>query len=330
MIRLIWRLTFFRYFLVAIFFVAFISFSLVLLWPPQVLIYSADFGGGENDFNISSYTFARANGTVPLSAESYLIADLEGGEVVVGKNSQKVLPIASITKLMTAIVALDILPADYELTVSQSAYNTYGNTGQLRVGEKLKTQDLLYPLLLSSSNDAAEVLAEAVGRDKFMIEMNNKAQTIGLANTFFADPSGLSPANVSTAEDLVKFAVYLHRHHPDLINLTTQREYRLGRHHWTNLNNVSLMKNFLGGKNGYTEEANRTLLAIFEVPIDTATTTDLSSTEKQSHLMILALLQSSDRLNDVRNLLNYLVNYASYLGGKNGFVPIKPDSSLKN
>lgn len=326
MIKLVWRSRLIRYVLAGGLFLVFLVVGLIWLSSPRTLVYSSDFGGSEEeDFDVSSYLFDKSDKALALSAHSYLVVDLESDETVINKNDKKVLPIASITKLMTAIIAQDLLAPDDVITISRQAYNTYGNTGNLRVGEKLKVQDLLYPLLLSSSNDAAEALAEAVGREKFLAEMNRRAKSLGLADTFFADPSGLSPANTATAKDLAKLASYLYRSRPELLALTREKQYRSGRHTWTNLNNISLMKNYVGGKNGYTEEADRTLVSIFQVPITSPASTSSGVAEKKSRLLALVLLQSSDRKNDTRGLINYLTKYTSYLGGKNGFVPVKPD-----
>ncbi|MFA5022999.1 MAG: serine hydrolase [Candidatus Paceibacterota bacterium] len=310
-----------RYFLIGGGLVALIILGIIFLLPSRPLVYRADLGGSEEDFDVSSYIFQKSDKTIPLSAGAYLVTDLETSEKVVSKNEKKVLPIASLTKLMTALVAQELLTPDQVITVSRSAYNTYGNTGRLRVGEKISVKDIFYPLLLSSSNDAAEVLAEAAGREKFLATMNARAKQIGLTDTFFADPSGLSPANTSTAADLVKLANYLYRYRPEILALTREKEHKIGKRTWTNLNNISLMPNYLGGKNGYTEEANRTLVSIFQVPI-TSSSTASTTVEKKSRLLALVLLQSNDRKGDTRGLINYLTRYTSYLGGKNGFVPI--------
>jgi D-alanyl-D-alanine carboxypeptidase len=330
MIKLIQQYKTAKYFLAGAGLVVTFTIGAIFLWPTRSLVYSADVGlpaqaGGseEADFDVSSYIF-KSDKALLLSAGAYSVTDLESNETIVGKNDQKILPIASITKLMTALVAQEMLPSDQVVTISSSAYNTYGNTGNLRVGEKLTVKNLFYPLLLSSSNDAAEALAEAVGRERFLAEMNNRAKKLGLTNTFFADPSGLSPANTSTTADLAKLANYLYHYQPNILAITREKSYKLGRHTWTNLNNISLMSNYLGGKNGYTEEANRTLVSIFQVPITSTSTAGTTMGEKKSRLLALVLLQSSDRKGDARGLLNYLTRYTAYLGGKNGFVPVTP------
>ena len=167
----------------------------------------------------------------------------------------------------------------------------------------------------------AEALAEAVGREKFIARMNSLVKEIGLDDTRFADPSGLSPDNISSPDDLVKLIDYINQKHQDILAITREKDYKLGRHTWRNLNNVSLMKYYIGGKNGYTEEANRTLVSLFEVPIQVASTTETEA-KKKTRLLAVVLLQSADRKNDTKKIVDYLSRYALLNGGKNGFEPL--------
>jgi len=270
---------------------------------------------------VSSYLLTKPADRLPLSAGAYVVSDLETKEIIIGANDEKVLPIASVTKLVTALVAKELLAPTATIIISQKAYNTYGNTGGFRVGEKIALSDAYYPLLLSSSNDIAEALAETAGREKFITRMNKLVEELGMTDTHFDDPSGLSPDNVSSSDDLVKLIAYIYKNHQGLLTITREKQYRLGRHTWRNLNNVSLMKYYVGGKNGYTEEANRTLVSLFEVPITVASTTN-EVNQKKTRLLAVVLLQSSDRKNDTKKIVDYLSRYAFFNGGKNGFEPI--------
>lgn len=276
--------------------------------------------------SVSSYLLEKPIDRLPLSAGAYLVTDLSSKEVVVRKNENRVFPIASITKLITAIVAQEFLDPDQEITITSEAWETYGNTGQLRVGEKIPFNVILYPLLLSSSNDAAEALALTVGREKFIARMNEFAKGIGMAHTHFADPSGLSPDNLSTPADLSKLASYLHENKPDILKITREESYKYRGRNWSNYNNVSLMKYYSGGKNGYTDEANRTLVSLFEVPINNSSSSDFEVGDKKNHLLAVVLLQSDNNRKDARNLIDYLARYVSYDNetGKNGFIPTPP------
>lgn len=275
---------------------------------------------------LSSYELSQAPDKIPLSADAYVVCDLDLEENILEKNENQILPIASITKLMTALVARDMLTADRQIEMTRRAWETYGNTAYLRVGDKLPLSVMLYPLLLTSSNDVAEAIAETAGREQFVARMNQLAKELGMNQTHFDDPSGLSPHNISTPVDLVKLINYIHKKEPDLLTITNLKSYRYGRFAWSNLNRVSLMKYYQGGKNGYTDEARRTLVSLFEVPVKVATGTDDKS-KQENRLLAVVLLASEDNRQDTKSLLNYINRYASYVGGKNGFIPVNPSSS---
>lgn len=297
------------------------------LWREHSVVYQSPNLASESDLGqtISSYLFNKSADNLPLSAGAYLVSDLSSNEIIVGRNENQVLPIASVTKLVTAVVAEQLIRPAQQITVTREAWTTYGDTGQLKVGEKIPFNIILYPLLLTSSNDAAEAIAISYGREKFLSKMNDFAKSIGMTNTHFSDPSGLSPDNISTSADLSKLASYLYQKKPELLAITRETSYRYGRHTWSNYNNVSFMKYYIGGKNGYTTEANRTLVSLFEVPINSSSSADSKVTEKKKRLLAVVLLQSEDKRKDAKNLINYLARYASYNGGKNGFVQTSPD-----
>jgi len=141
-------------------------------------------GGGEelsgiNQSNRPKYFYLNSINTEPkVSAKAYLVGDLNTGEVILSKNQDKKFPIASVSKLMTALVTHLIAPKEDLAVVSKTALSTKGTNGELLLGEKIKTSDLLYPLLLESSNDAAEVLAQnhPAGRAVFVGLMNKKVK----------------------------------------------------------------------------------------------------------------------------------------------------------
>ena len=270
-------------------------------FDTKVLVYNARWTmGGNNHF---SYIIKKSQ-PAPLTAKSYLVSDLKTKEVILSKNKDKAVPIASVTKLMTALVALERLEPKTEIEVPRQAYETYGDSGYFRTGDKLPLEIMLYPLLLESSNDAAEAIAEKVGREKFIVEMNKKAKELGMEETFFEDPSGLSPNNVSSAGDLVRLADYIHQNKIFLFDITKLKEYQHGRFVWTNRNNLIGMNYYAGGKNGYTDEANRTLLALYDLPLS----------EFETRKIVLVLLGSDDRKSDTRNIVNYIAGNVSYSG----------------
>jgi D-alanyl-D-alanine endopeptidase (penicillin-binding protein 7) len=148
------------------------------------------------------------SGVLQLASSKALIINQNTGEIIYAKNTNQPTPIASITKLMTAMVMLDAKQSlDDEIYVSGEDVDYLKGTGsRLSVGSKLSRNDMLQLALMASENRAASALAHSYpgGRIAFVKAMNFKAQELGLKNTHFADPTGLDSENVSTAEDLAK------------------------------------------------------------------------------------------------------------------------------
>ncbi|OGI93857.1 hypothetical protein A3A03_02000 [Candidatus Nomurabacteria bacterium RIFCSPLOWO2_01_FULL_40_18] len=239
-----------------------------------------------------------------VSALAYLVGDLNTGEVILAKNQDKKFPIASLSKLMTALVASLIDTPDDTALVSRHALATAGTNGELRLGEKVKTGDLIYPLLLESSNDAAEVLAEHFDRESFVAKMNQEASNLKMSSTSYEDPSGLSPNNQSTVSDLFKLTGYVNQQKPDLFQITTKRSYSTKTHNWSNISQFLGDEGYIGGKSGYTDPAKQTVVSLFNLPLGESGVRPISIT----------LLQSTDRHKDVENILKYLKKNIYYGG----------------
>ena len=145
-----------------------------------------------------------------VPSKSALLVELGSGKVLFEKNSKEVLPIASLTKIMTAVVSLERTPLDTVFTVSEAAEEVGENSMGVTAGEKYTFDELLCGLILHSGNDAAYVIAEGVSGDeaRFVDLMNQKAKELGLKNTYFADSSGLEDGTHSTTVDLVKLTKY--------------------------------------------------------------------------------------------------------------------------
>lgn len=252
-----------------------------------------------------------------VGAAAYVVADVDTGEIILEKNSEKEYPIASVTKLMTALVSLEDLNQSDTAKVSSRALATLGDSGHLFLGEKIKISDLIYPLLLVSSNDAAEVLAEHDGRDNFMSLMNEKARDIGMTSTNYEDPSGLSANNYSTAKDLFALAYYLFNNHRTVFNITTLDRYSLGNQTWSNIYVFSRRDDFLGGKTGYTDRAKRTGVALFSIPFEGY---------DNRHIAII-LLRTDNRTADINTLLDYLRQNV-YLGYEKEYLSANPNVTL--
>jgi D-alanyl-D-alanine carboxypeptidase len=205
-----------------------------------------------------------------ITAESYLVANLKTGEKYIQLDPDKAFPIASVSKLYTALVVHHILDKDTEISITQPMLDAYGDAGHLKLGDKFTPEELLYPLLMVSSNDAAEAFAQSFGYDKFMENMNAFAQEIGMKNTLFKDASGLSPQNVSTVNDLFEVAKYLYSSEPSILSITRTPVYELatttthGYHKLENIDPFTSYPEFVGGKTGRTNEAKEAMLTIFD------------------------------------------------------------------
>lgn len=236
-----------------------------------------------------------------VTAKSYVIADVSTGHIFARKDARRPFSIASISKLLTAIVAEDVMADSDNVYISQNAVSTYGRAGGLTAGQSLPLSTLRYPLLLDSSNDAATAIAEHTGFNSFMDRMNRKAVTIGMESTSFADPSGLSDDNVSTARDLFQLSRYLYSRRPEILEITTQTfqttpdPYSDGLRNFTNNHPMAGRDDFLGGKNGYTGNARYTLLSIFR--------TESEGTERDVAIIILG---SENYTDDTRRLLQWV------------------------
>lgn len=225
-----------------------------------------------------------------ISAKAYVVGNLNTGTIFSSANKDTLTPIASLTKLVTAVIARRMIDPDKRITLTRSIMATYGNTAQFMVGETFVASDLLYPLLMVSSNDVAEAYALSIGRKRFIQAMNDFVQSIGAYRTYFRDPSGLSALNVSTPNDLIIIADWIRLNDPEIFSITQLKSKTIRSHTWVNPAHFLNWSDYLGGKNGYTEEANRTGLALFALGKD-----------KEPHVVVV--LGSSDRDGDVVKLL---------------------------
>ncbi|MRR51723.1 MAG: D-alanyl-D-alanine endopeptidase [Rhodocyclaceae bacterium] len=207
--------------------------------------------------------------SLSVQSASALVIDQSTGAVVYEKNASTVAPIASITKLMTAMVALDAKPNLQEvLTVSEEDVDMLkGTRSRLKVGTQLSREEMLRLALMSSENRAASALSRHYpgGRVAFVAAMNQKAQSLGLNDTRFEDPTGLTSANVSSAKDLARMVDAAYRY-PLIREFSTTAEDAVainGRPQMFH-NTNSLVKNEsweIGlSKTGYISEAGKCLV----------------------------------------------------------------------
>lgn len=235
-----------------------------------------------------------------VTAASALAADLDTGHILFEKNKTDPFPTASVTKLLTALAALESIASSTEFMITREAYEIYGNSAGFSVGEQFSFTDLLAALILPSSNDAAKVFELAA--EDFIGLMNKKAQELGMKQSFFADSSGLSQENVASAADLLLLLKDLYHKQPAVLELSTKKELTtisLGkkiRHTWRNVNWPAGDKRFLGGKAGWTEDSLQTMAGIYNVCVS----------EFCGRPVAIIVLGSRDRVRDVRAVISYL------------------------
>jgi len=227
--------------------------------------------------------------------------DLSSNKVLFKKNEQESLPIASLTKLMTALVVLEnYYELDQVVIISQAAVNQPGDQGLLTPGEALSIKNLLYIMLIESSNDAAYALAEEKGIEQFVGLMNLKTMELGLFSTNFVDVAGLSSSNYSSAEDLVILTKYLLENYPLIWQILSNEKYKLftpqGKfhHELTNTNELlGKIPDIIGGKTGSTLKAKGCLLLILK-------------NQKDQNDLIYLILGSNDRFGEMEQLIDWV------------------------
>ena len=167
-----------------------------------------------------------------LSAHSVLVFDQASGQPLLSKNAALQTPIASITKLMTAMLVMDAdQPLDERITITKEDRDTLKGTGsRLAIGASYTRGQLLHLALIASDNRAAHALARTTpgGLDRFVATMNRMARALGMHDTVYVEPTGLSSENRSTALDLAKLANYAYQNYPEIRHISSTGHYTLG------------------------------------------------------------------------------------------------------
>ncbi|HUW71746.1 MAG TPA: serine hydrolase [Candidatus Humimicrobiaceae bacterium] len=214
--------------------------------------------------------FQAANQGAKITAHSYLAVNLSSDSVLIEQNSKRPYPLASVTKLMTAVISFEELDLDQEIILTEEMLKPYGHSPSLYLGLSVSAENLVKASLIQSTNDAAESLSYFVGKDKFVAFMNQKAKELNMTNTVFYDPHGLNPANQSSAQDLAKLLRYIYENHPDILDISRSNNFWLpdptGKLlKFRNLNAFYPFSTFIGGKAGSLPEARETFASIFKV-----------------------------------------------------------------
>ncbi len=244
------------------------------------------------------------NDDLKMSAKSAMAINVKTGSIAYEKNIQKKMPIASLTKLMTALVVLDKVDLESQVIISRNAIAAEGNKGNLKVDEKITVKNLLYLLLVDSSNDAAVALAEHIAgsENEFVRLMNEKAKALNLRNTHFANSTGLDKeSNYSTAYDLAKLTEHA-LGKPLLWNIMRVQNLDVSSidgqtiHHLKNTNKL-LGKlpdiNIVGGKTGFTDQAGECLILVASHP-------------ENNERIIFVILGSEDRFGEMKELIGWV------------------------
>lgn len=249
-----------------------------------------------------------------INAEVALVVDADTDYIFYQKNSNLRRPIASISKLMTALVAKKYIPDGQNIPVDAEALHIEGDNGNgLTEGEIFPVDDLVRLMLLASSNKSAYALANFYGFDSFVAKMNEEAKNLNLSQTSFAEPSGLNMSNQSTAEDLKKLAQNIIKENPNIFVITQDANKTVNSvgeksksHLIKNINLFSqspkslekMEIQYLGGKTGFTDEAKETYVGVFSIPS--------SRFEGQRIRVLTILLSSTSRYDDVESLLKWV------------------------
>jgi len=259
---------------------------------------------------------------ITLNAKAVFVYDMRNHEVLFAKNSERQLPLASITKLMTALIALDTFSTEKVIEIGPDAIESEGDSG-LEVNERWKLKDLISFTLISSSNDGASALASAINnagnvegtleqsdQSPVVSKMNTKARKIGMTQTYFINGTGLDTTlNVSgsygSARDIVLLFEYILGHEPSLIEGTRDSigifvSLDKTKHVVSNTNaSIANIPGFIGGKTGFTDLAGGNLVIAFHKGLN--------------HPIIISVLGSSleGRFKDVEKLVAASFKYVS-------------------
>ncbi|TFG35597.1 MAG: D-alanyl-D-alanine carboxypeptidase [Parcubacteria group bacterium] len=240
-----------------------------------------------------------------------VLVDRRGQErIIFEKQSNQQMPIASLTKLMTALVVMKNYDLSREIIISEEAIGQEEEFGKLTAGKALTTEYLLYPLLMESSNDAAFSLANdypGMKKELFVDLMNQEAQELNLGNTFFANPTGLDPdsktseINLSSASDLAKLTKETIKESL-LWQILSTPKYQIYGPELVNTNrlledSVSWHDEIIGGKTGYTDLAGGCIILVLRAPKDP---------DQMMINVILGAKDANSRFEEMKKLVNWL------------------------
>ncbi|MFZ2414487.1 MAG: L,D-transpeptidase family protein [Minisyncoccia bacterium] len=247
----------------------------------------------------------KINLTAPkLTAQSYLVADLDNSQIFIAKEPQTIYPIVGVNKLLTGIAASELLRLSFDPNIIDKLYINEkmllppGNTADLNLGEKFTFFDLYYPLLVGHSNDASEALALRFNRNYLSI-LKTRALSLGMSNTTVIDSYGGENGNFSTSEDLFYLIRYLFNNRLWMLNISRGQIYKnFGKSKFTQIENKNLFSedpNFIGGFTEQNSLGLSTSLFVFKF--------NLNGAERNIGIILIG---STDVLKDVQAARSYL------------------------
>jgi len=262
---------------------------------------------------------------IDTSATSAILMDTDSNRILYSKNIHNVRSVASISKIMTAIVAIENADVTSKVTVGEEINKAYGSGIYIKVGEVLTLEDLLYGLMLRSGNDAALAIAKHVSGsvEKFVEMMNATASKIGMKDSIFRNPHGLDQddgGNLSSAYDMAILTSYAMQNET-YKKIVSTKKYTLttnmNTYSWTNKNKLLRTYEYTtGGKTGFTEIARRTLV---------------STASKDNINLVAVTLNDGNDFSDHKNLFEYgFQNYKSYQILNKGIIQIYDDDYYEN
>ena len=237
-----------------------------------------------------------------LAVHAALVKDLDTETELYRFEKDRLRPLASLTKILSAVVANEDVGFDKKVVISESALQTEGAAGDLAPGEIYRVGELVKAMMSVSSNDAATAISEFFGAAQFVEAMNRKAKLIGMFDSNFVDPTGISSRNQSTLDDLEKLVKYAREYHPGIFKVTAQplltifEESRGVEKELKGINLFAGREDFLGGKTGFTDEAGGNLVSLFL---------------HEGHNLLIIVLGTDDRFGETEKLYNWIKD--SYL-----------------
>lgn len=240
-----------------------------------------------------------------ITTHSFLVTDLSSGNTLLERNSDESLPVHSLTKLMTAIVAHEILYLGRNHTVTSPMLASASNAFTPVVGDEYTGLDLLYPLLMQSSNETAEILAGPVGGKTFIQSMNAKSASLQMESTSFVDVKGESMENISTANDIAKLFQYVYYKRPFLFEISKGKAFANVGYitvgdtiSITDLENKNLFvaeEDLIGVVHGTYEGEKQTLVTVWNI-----------TTEEKNIPIAIILLDSTNPERDTKTLYTWV------------------------